>query len=69
MLSLERLLEGIYKNKVKDVEKVQCLEGEVSALREDILKLTTALSLVFNLEGGRPKTSAAVGSGGKEDVS
>lgn len=68
MLSMERLLEGIYKNKVADVEKVRCLEGEVSALRSDISKLTAALSQVFNLEGD-PKSQASVGVGGKEYVS
>ena len=49
-LSMERLLEAIYKNKVADVEKVKSLEGEVAALRSDIGKLTAALSQVFNFE-------------------
>ncbi len=50
-LSMERLLEAIYKNKVADVEKVKSLEGEVAALRSDIGKLTAALTQVFNFEG------------------
>ncbi len=50
-LSMERLLEAIYKSKVADVEKVKGLEGEVAALRSDISKLTAALSQVFNFEG------------------
>jgi hypothetical protein len=48
---MERLLEGIYKNKVADVEKVKNLEGEVAALRSDISKLTAVLTQAFNFEG------------------
>ena len=57
-LSMERLLEAIYKNKVADVEKVKSLEGEVAALRSDIGKLTAVLTQAFNFEGnanGQPK--------------
>jgi hypothetical protein len=50
-LSMERLLEAIYKSKVADVDKVKGLEGEVAALRSDIGKLIAALSQVFNFEG------------------
>jgi hypothetical protein len=50
-LSMERLLEAIYKSKIADVEKVKGLEGEVAGLRSDIGKLTAALSQVFNFDG------------------
>ncbi len=50
-LSMERLLEAIYKNKVADVEKVKSLECEVTALRSDIGKLTAVLTQAFNFEG------------------
>ena len=68
MLSMERLLEAIYKNKVADVDKAKNLEGELAGLRVDVGKLTAALSLLHNIEGA---TQAPVGSGsgGKEYVS
>jgi hypothetical protein len=50
LLEMERLLEGLYKNRITDVDKTSHLEVEVSALRGDIEKLTTTLISVFNLE-------------------
>jgi hypothetical protein len=50
LLGMERLLEGLYKNRLSDVGKTKHLEVEVSALRGDIEKLTTTLLSVFNLE-------------------
>jgi hypothetical protein len=50
LLGMERLLEGLYKNRISDVDKTKHLELEVSALRGDIEKLTSTLISVFNLE-------------------
>jgi hypothetical protein len=50
LLGMERLLEGLYKNRITEVDKTKHLELEVSALRGDIEKLTTTLVSVFNLE-------------------
>ena len=68
VLSMERLLEGLYKNKINDVEKVKFLESEVSALRVDIGKLTATLISVFNLENGA-KVQLIKGSGDHKYVS
>jgi hypothetical protein len=68
MLSMERLLEAIYKNKVAEVDGVKNLEGEVAALRGDIGRLTAALSVVLNIEGD-VKEQAGKGLGGKGYVS
>ena len=50
LLGMERLLEGLYKNRISEVDKTKNLELEVCALRGDIEKLTTTLISVFNLE-------------------
>jgi hypothetical protein len=60
LLSMERLLEGLYKNKVADVEKVEVLESEVSALRVDIENLTSTLVTVFNLENAAKNPAQTV---------
>jgi hypothetical protein len=52
LLEMGHLLEGIYKHRISDVDKTRQIEGEVSALRCDIEKLTATLVTVFNLEGG-----------------
>jgi hypothetical protein len=68
LLSMERLLEAIYKSKVTDVEKMKNIEGEVSALRGYIEKLNSTLISVFNLENDA-KDQAAKGSGESKYVS
>jgi hypothetical protein len=66
MLSMEHLLEAIYKNKVADADKAKNLEGELAGLRVDVGRLTAALSLLLNVEG---EGNAPVGFGGKDYVS
>ena len=68
LLGMERLLEGLYKNRIPDVDKTKHLELEVSALRGDIEKLTTTLVSVFNLENDA-KNPELVGSGESKYVS
>lgn len=50
MLGLERLAEAQFKSKTVEVDKVRNIETELSALRIDIGKLTSALSLLLNIE-------------------
>ncbi len=47
LLGMERLLEGLYKNRVSDVDKTKHLEMEVSGLRGDIEKLTDNFDFSF----------------------
>ena len=71
LLGIERLTEGIYKNKVGELDKTKLIEKEVIALRVDVnrlsdafCKLTTLLTNAVNPEGTAqdPKGSAAGGA-------
>jgi hypothetical protein len=68
LLGVERLLEGLCKNRISEVDKTKHLELEVSALRSDIEKLTSTLVTVFNLENAA-KDPALKGSGDSKYVS
>ena len=61
LLSMERLLEAIYRHKVADIDKVKCLEGEVAALRTDLNLLTSTLKEVFGLDGNGAQKAPMVG--------
>ena len=61
MLSMERLLEGIYKNKVGDLERMKNLEGEVAALRSDLGLLTSTLKEIFGLHGNGAQKAPLIG--------
>ncbi|HLN89941.1 MAG TPA: hypothetical protein VK253_07735 [Candidatus Binatia bacterium] len=67
LLSVERLLEALYKHRISEGDKTKNLEAEVSVLRCDIEKLTATLVSAFNLEG--VKDQANTGSGGNKYVS
>ncbi len=71
LMGLERLIEGMYKNKVSDLDKTKYIENEVSALRSDVNmltvnlgRLTDVLHQVFNLDGNSqaPKGNALGGA-------
>jgi hypothetical protein len=68
LLGVERLLEGLFKNKIRDLDKTKFIETEVSALRVDIEKLTETLISVFNLETDA-KDQAKNGKGDSKYVS
>jgi hypothetical protein len=68
LLGMERLLEGLYKNRITEVDKTKRLEVEVSALRGDIEKLTSTLVSVFNLENDA-RNHSIKGSGDSKYVS
>ena len=70
LMGLERLIEGIYKNKVSDLDKTKFIESEVSGLRSDVNmltvtlgKLTDVLHQVFNIDASQgPKVEAPGGT-------
>jgi hypothetical protein len=71
LLGFERILEGVFKSKVTDLEKTKFIEKEVLELRVDVnrladafCKLTTLLTNAVNPEGiaQDPKGTAAGGA-------
>ncbi|HSV50119.1 MAG TPA: hypothetical protein VLH35_07360, partial [Candidatus Acidoferrales bacterium] len=70
MLDLNRLAEAQYNRKTVEVNKVQNIEKELTALRVDIGKLMAALSPLFDAEknGQGPKSSQESNGGGSAYV-
>ena len=71
LLGFERILEGVFKSKVTDLEKTKFIEKEVLELRVDVnrladsfCKLTTLLTNAANPEDTAqdPKSTAAGGA-------